>query len=158
MTMRFFILTLLLCLIRPLYSQDLQSFYHRREARLQKEAAPIPKGGEASEFIRKFYEKHPAGEAGKAVKLLLIDERESLTGRHFLYRQYFDKWPLFDAELKVNTRGLSKLSSALDLTFDLSDYALRDYEAEFRESDAEALMRPYCQELKCSLPIPCIKY
>ncbi len=144
--MRLFILTVLIFLIRPLYSQDLQSFYHRREARLQKEAAPIPKGGESSEFIRRFYEKRLGGESGKAVKLRLLDERESLTGWHFLYRQYWDRWPLFDAELKVNTRGLSKLSSALDLTIDLSDYALRDFETDFRESDAEALMRPYCLE------------
>ncbi len=144
--MRFFILLSMTFMLLPLFGQNLQSVYEQREALLRKEDAAIPKGGEPSGFIRDFYEKRSKRETGKAIKLRLIDERESLTGRHFLYRQYFDQWPLFEAELKVNTRGLSQLSSSLDLTFDLRGYALRDFKSEFGKSNAQALMSSYCSD------------
>lgn len=144
--MRLIILLSTIFTVLPLFGQNLQSFYRDREVLLRKEELTLPKRGEASEFIRKFYEKRAKQESGETIKLQLYDERESLTGWHFLYRQYFDQWPVFDAELKANTQGLSNLSSSLDLTLDLRGYALRDFDAEFRKINMQELMRSHCPE------------
>ncbi len=91
-------------------------------ARLKVGSIPISQEGEISECIRIRFESVLPGFNNDRIHLRLADQRRSLTGWHFLYRQYLDSFPVFGAELKVNTRGKEAILSSIDQTLNLNGY------------------------------------